>query len=119
MICKQSPTFARNTIGRGRFPGRSQMLPLFVTVSERNAKTNPFGIVAPSRFIMIGCGIATTSALILRVPGGHGTTCIGGGADAGAAAIGFAGSVSVLIGAAAVGTGSALAAAVGVAGILA
>jgi hypothetical protein len=33
---------------------------------------------------MIGCGIATTSALTLRVPGGHATTC-GGGAVVGAA----------------------------------
>jgi len=45
---------------------------------------------------MIGCGIATTSAVIFRVPGGHGTTCIGGGAN-GAAAFSFAGSDSVLI----------------------
>jgi hypothetical protein len=60
------------------------MLPAFVTVSARNAKTNPFGIVAPRRFSMIGCGIATTSALTLRVPGGHATTC-GGGAVVGAA----------------------------------
>jgi hypothetical protein len=60
------------------------MLPAFVTVSPRKAKTNPFGIVAPSRFSMMGCGIATTSALTLRVPGGHATTC-GAGAVAGAA----------------------------------
>src|ERR1043165_9914000 len=92
LICKQSPTFARNAIGRGRFPGRSQMLPLLVTVSERSAKTNPLGIVAPSRFIMIGCGIATTGLVILGVPGGQGTIC------GGAAATASAGSVSVLIG---------------------
>ncbi|HJY27334.1 MAG TPA: hypothetical protein VJ306_04810, partial [Pyrinomonadaceae bacterium] len=42
---------------------------------------------------MSGCGIATTSALIFRVPGGHGTTCIGGGA----AALSFVVSDSVLI----------------------
>jgi hypothetical protein len=40
---------------------------------------------------MIGCGIATTSAVILRVPGGHATTW------GGAAAFAFAGSDSVLI----------------------
>jgi hypothetical protein len=67
------------------------MLPAFVTVSARNAKTNPFGIVAPRRFSMIGCGIATTSALTLRVPGGHATTC------GGSAVVGAAGSDSVLI----------------------
>jgi hypothetical protein len=40
---------------------------------------------------MIGCGIATTSALTLRVPGGHATTC------GGSAVVGAAGSDSVLI----------------------
>jgi hypothetical protein len=44
---------------------------------------------------MIGCGIATTSAVIFRVPGGHGATCIGGG-TLGAAAFAFTGSDSVL-----------------------
>src|SRR5215510_7497123 len=67
------------------------MPPLLVTVSERSAKTKPFGIVAPSRFNMIGCGIATTSAMILREPAGHGTTW------GGAAAFAFAGSDSVLM----------------------
>ena len=32
-----------------------------------SANTNAFGIVAPRRLSMIGCGIATTSALIVRV----------------------------------------------------
>jgi len=59
----------------------------------------------------MGCGIATTSALILRVPGGHGTTCIGGGDDGAAAALSFTGSDSVLIVAV-----SSLVVAVGIAG---
>jgi len=46
---------------------------------------------------MMGCGIATTSAVIFREPGGHGTTCIGGGGDDGAAVFSFPGSDSVLI----------------------
>jgi len=46
---------------------------------------------------MMGCGIATTSALTRRVPGGHATTC-GGGAVLGATAFSFPGSDSVLIG---------------------
>src|SRR5688572_609227 len=36
-------------------------------VSPLSANTNAFGIVAPRRLSMIGCGIATTSALIVRV----------------------------------------------------
>src|SRR5215207_7699087 len=74
------------------------MLPPLGIVSPRNAKTNAFGIVAPRRFSMIGCGIAITSALIMRVPGGQGMICTGG-AVAGAAlgAASFAGSVSGLI----------------------
>src|SRR5215204_3549865 len=101
----QSPTFARSAIGRGLLPGRSSILPAPVLmVSERNAKTNPFGIVAPSRFNMSGWGIATTSALIRRVPAGHGAgVCTGTGAGAAAlkgAVVSFADSVSVLTGAA-------------------
>jgi hypothetical protein len=63
---------------------------------------------------MIGCGIATTSALTLRVPDGHATTCGGGGVVVvlGAAAFSLAGSDSVLSGAA--GGVSSLAVAVGV-----
>src|SRR5687768_1272792 len=36
-------------------------------VSRLSANTNAFGIVAPRRLSMIGCGIATTSALMVRV----------------------------------------------------
>src|SRR5688572_9203866 len=36
-------------------------------VSPLSANTKAFGIVAPRRLSMIGCGIATTSALIVRV----------------------------------------------------
>src|SRR5690242_8854887 len=89
------------------------MLPLLVTVSDRNAKTNPFGIVAPRRFNMMGCGIATTSALIRRAPGGHATTC--GGSDGGALG---AGSASVFATAGGVAVSSFVVAA-GIAGILA
>jgi len=57
---------------------------------------------------MIGCGIATTSAFTLRVPGGHATTCGGGavlgaaGSDSGLAsslvvAVGVAGSVGAVL----------------------
>src|SRR5690349_22725655 len=100
VISRQSPTFARSAIGRGRLPGRSWRLPRPVLiVSERNAKTNPFGIVAPSRFNMIACGIATTFALIKREPAGHGAACTGAGTVlvvSGAAVVSFATSVSVL-----------------------
>jgi len=67
---------------------------------------------------MIGCGIATTSALTLRVPGGHATTCGGGGVVVvlGAAVFSFAGSDSVLT--AAAGGVSSLVVAVGVAAAL-
>jgi hypothetical protein len=41
--------------------------------------------------------MATTSALTLRVPGGHATTCGGGGAVLGATAFSFPSSGSVLI----------------------
>src|ERR1041384_8730626 len=86
-------------MGRGLLPGRSWRLPKpVVTVSERNAKTKPFGIVAPRRFNMIACGIATTSALTTREPCGHGvTTCGAAGAVVlGVAVVAFTGSVSVL-----------------------
>src|SRR5687768_12455151 len=72
VTCRQSPTFARNTIGRGRLPGRSCRLLPEPTVSLLRAKINAFGIVAPRRLSMITCGIATTSALTVRVPAGHG-----------------------------------------------
>src|SRR6187401_1849841 len=36
-------------------------------VSRFKAKINPSGMVAPSRFSMIGCGIATTLAVIMRL----------------------------------------------------
>src|SRR5262249_16429348 len=86
-----------STSGRGLLPGRSCKLPKpVVTVSERNAKTNPFGIVAPRRFNMIACGMATTSAEIKREPRGHGITCGAGGLGLVAAVFSFTGAVSVL-----------------------
>src|SRR5215213_11950873 len=84
------------------------MPPPLGTVSPRNAKTKAFGIVAPRRFNMIGCGIATTSALIARAPGGHGTICTG------AAVFAVAGSVSISTG---VAGGSSFVVAIGVTGI--
>lgn len=70
--CRQSPTFARRTRGRGRLPGRSCQV--FGTRSLFSAKTNAFGIVAPRRLSIIAFGMATTSAVIVRV---H--CCIGAG----------------------------------------
>ena len=54
---------------------------------------------------MIGCGIATTSALIMRVPGGHGTICGGAAVEdaaLGAGGVSFAASVSGVAGGAVV-----------------
>jgi hypothetical protein len=52
---------------------------------------------------MIGCGIATTSALIFRVPGGHAMTCggVAGVLDAGSVSVfgGAAGISSLAVGA--------------------
>src|SRR5215471_136200 len=78
LTVRQSPTFALNTIGRGLLSVRS-CVPFWATVSRLRAKIIPPGIAAPNRFIMIGCGIATTSAVIIRL---H---CAGVGAGTGAA----------------------------------
>src|SRR5689334_11521117 len=98
--CKQSPTFARSTIGRGRLCGRSWKV--FGTRSCLSAKTNALGIVAPRRLSIMAFGIATTSALTVRVHVSIGAT--------GAAAV-----ASVAIGpvvvVAAVGTGAVVPAA--------
>src|SRR5689334_2338330 len=77
--CKQSPTLARSTSGRGRLPGRSWMLLPVPTVSLRSAKTKAFGIDAPRRLSISAFGIATTSALTVRR---H--CCIAGAVAAGA-----------------------------------
>src|ERR1700687_3914982 len=65
-IVRQSPTFARNTIGRGLLSARS-CLPNPPTVSRRSAKIIPPGMAAPSRLSIIGWAMATTSALIVRL----------------------------------------------------
>src|SRR5215813_1420921 len=76
------------------------LLPLPI-VSLRSANTKAFGIAAPRRLSMIALGIATTSALTVRV---H-CACIGGaglvvvpatGALAGVVVSGFANSGSAL-----------------------
>src|SRR5437660_1124109 len=66
LIVKQSPTFARNTIGRGLLSARS-CLPNPPTVSRLSAKIIPPGMAAPSRFSIMGWGRATTSASITRL----------------------------------------------------
>ena len=53
VIRRQSPTFARSTMGRGLLPGGADAAQPVLMVSARSAKTNPFGIVAPRRFNMI------------------------------------------------------------------
>jgi hypothetical protein len=66
-MVRQSPTFARSTSGRGRFVGLSCVVPEFDSVSLLSAKIKPSGIAAPKRFNMMGCGRATTLALIVRL----------------------------------------------------
>jgi len=97
LIRRQSPTLARRTIGRGLLPGRSWMLFPVPVVSRLKAKMKALGIVAPRRFSIIAFGIATTSALIMRVPEGHCCNA-GAGAAAGAVVFAFAGSASVVTG---------------------
>src|SRR5687767_10838367 len=67
VICRQSPTLARSTIGRGRLPGRNWMLLPVPVVSALSAKTQAFGMDAPRRFSITAFGIATTLALTVRV----------------------------------------------------
>src|SRR5271167_904146 len=76
VIFKQSPTFARNTSGRGLLSGRS-WVPAPPTVSLLSAKIKASGMAAPMRFNMIGWGRATTAALIVRIHWGGGGGLIG------------------------------------------
>src|ERR1044072_74477 len=70
VIVRQSPIFARSTNGRGRLSDFRRLLA--VSTSLLSAKINPSGIAAPRRLSMIGCGIAITSALIVRLHTGAG-----------------------------------------------
>ena len=73
-ICKQSPTFIRSTIGRGRLPGRSWTWPgasseplELGTTSLRRANIIPCGCTAPRRFQKKTWSMATTSAWRVRL----------------------------------------------------
>src|SRR5262245_3712328 len=71
------------------------MLAPLPTVSLRKANTNAFGMVAPRRLSMIALGIATTSALTVRV---HCACITGAGAAAVAGAVVAPGAVVVVAG---------------------